>query len=103
MNRPQVESDRIADTARPYDVDPDSTRFLAEHGGVTFWAGRHSERRVLCLVVVEDEENGSAGCGNPPVGLGGQWGEAWLLPDGMDPRAIEGEWTTVTPNLLVQR
>jgi hypothetical protein len=101
---PQADEDRIDALAAASELTPESTRFLAEHRGMTFFVGQNSRHGSLCLLLVEDEaaEAGHSSCGMLPLGMGGEWGDAWLIPDGMDPDTIEGEWTALTPNLLVR-
>ena len=103
LAEPQSTFDRVV-ALQVEELDDQSVRYLGRHGDTRYWVGTLEGVGHHCLSMLHEATRQWVllGCGGLPLVTEWMGMEAVLIPDGADPDARSGNWTAVTPNLLVR-
>jgi hypothetical protein len=103
LDREQRAADKLDLSSRYLEAGYDgaSTRWLAEHDGVDFYAAESNEGTCVIMVKDGDVDGSFGGCGSEELKLsGGDFPTVRLYIDGPPPTVTKG-MVELTPNLYV--
>lgn len=107
LERPAGPADAVPEWA-DFGHDPDSTRLLGEHDGVSYFLAETGSVRpddTLCLVAVAEEPVAMSSCSGGRGGVGGSGsglGSWQFEPGGVLTDLVDDGWVLVHPTLAVR-